>query len=365
MGGLIPPATFAGRVIPEFKYGLLGGVAVCLWIALEYALGLHTTRPQLGEYTGLLSNVIPLVMLYLLLQKKRAAIYDGRLSLGAGIWSSVLACFAASLLVYSFLSGYTHFLNPTWIDQALELKVTAWRATDQTTADAMVTARAGNGRSLGEVKLSFAAQEKRASASFELPVELRNDMQRLEINNERNAAATYLFDDRWRRKTVALQSGAAFETAQPLLSPLYYVSRALEPFAELTEPGDTAALKRALDSGLSMLVLADIGVIPEENQRLIEDWVKNGGMLLRFAGPRLAGATPEQDDPLLPARLREGGRSLGSALIGPSTGYGAVYYLEIILLFGALIAIGPLARYAPADDDSKQSTKFGLAQMPV
>ncbi len=115
-------------MIPEFKYGLLGGVAVCLWIALEYALGLHTTRPQLGEYTGLLSNVIPLVMLYLLLQKKRAAIYDGRLSLGAGIWSSVLACFAASLLVYSFLSGYTHFLNPTWIDQALELKVTAWRA---------------------------------------------------------------------------------------------------------------------------------------------------------------------------------------------------------------------------------------------
>lgn len=56
--------------------------------------------------------------------------------------------------------------------------------------------------------------------------------------------------------------------------------------------------------------------------------------------------------------------SLGSALVGPATGYGAVYYLEIILLFGALMAIGPLARYAP-DDESKRSTKFGLAQMPV
>jgi BCD family chlorophyll transporter-like MFS transporter len=56
--------------------------------------------------------------------------------------------------------------------------------------------------------------------------------------------------------------------------------------------------------------------------------------------------------------------SLGSALIDPATGYGAVYYLEIILLFGALMAIGPLVRYAP-DDESQRSTKFGLAQMPV
>lgn len=55
---------------------------------------------------------------------------------------------------------------------------------------------------------------------------------------------------------------------------------------------------------------------------------------------------------------------LGAALTDPATGYGAVYYLEIILLFGALIAIGPLVRYAPEDETSR-STKFGLAQMPV
>ncbi len=55
---------------------------------------------------------------------------------------------------------------------------------------------------------------------------------------------------------------------------------------------------------------------------------------------------------------------LGSALADPATAYGAVYYLEIILLFGALIAIGPLVRYAP-EDESSRSTKFGLAQMPV
>jgi BCD family chlorophyll transporter-like MFS transporter len=35
---------------------------------------------------------------------------------------------------------------------------------------------------------------------------------------------------------------------------------------------------------------------------------------------------------------------LGPALTGPATGYGAVYHLEILVLFAALIVIGPLVR---------------------
>ncbi|HRG55125.1 MAG TPA: DUF4199 domain-containing protein [Lacunisphaera sp.] len=113
---------------PEIKYGLACGAALCAWIALEYLLGFHTTRPDLGAWTGLLSNLIPLVVLFLLLRKKRAALFDGRLSLGAGIGAGLLTSFVAALLVYCFLAGYTTYLNPTWIDQALEHKVALWRA---------------------------------------------------------------------------------------------------------------------------------------------------------------------------------------------------------------------------------------------
>ena len=113
---------------PEFKYGLISGTGVCLWIALEYWLGFHTSRPEIGAYTGLLSNLIPLVALFLLLRAKRAMIYDGRLSLGAGIGSGMLASFVAALLVYSFLVAYSHYINPTWIEQALETKVAQLRA---------------------------------------------------------------------------------------------------------------------------------------------------------------------------------------------------------------------------------------------
>ena len=38
---------------------------------------------------------------------------------------------------------------------------------------------------------------------IELPLELRNEVQRIDIEGERNAAAIFLLDDRWRRKTVA------------------------------------------------------------------------------------------------------------------------------------------------------------------
>lgn len=45
------------------------------------------------------------------------------------------------------------------------------------------------------------------------------------------------------------------------------------------------------------------------------------------------------------ASLADAGR-LGTTLTGPAVGYGAVYSLEIVLLFATLVAIGPLVRHA-------------------
>lgn len=56
--------------------------------------------------------------------------------------------------------------------------------------------------------------------------------------------------------------------------------------------------------------------------------------------------------------------SFGASLASPATGYGTVYYLEIILLFASLIAIGPLARYA-SDPRTVQAKNFGLSQFPT
>ena len=52
------------------------------------------------------------------------------------------------------------------------------------------------------------------------------------------------------------------------------------------------------------------GAIPPEEAELLNGWIERGGMLVRFAGPRLAEAT----DDFLPVRLRGGDRILGGAM---------------------------------------------------
>jgi hypothetical protein len=48
----------------------------------------------------------------------------------------------------------------------------------------------------------------------------------------------------------------------------------------------------------------------------ILSWLDSGGLLLRFAGPRLAASDVSRlsEDPLMPVRLREGGRTVGGAM---------------------------------------------------
>jgi BCD family chlorophyll transporter-like MFS transporter len=53
---------------------------------------------------------------------------------------------------------------------------------------------------------------------------------------------------------------------------------------------------------------------------------------------------------------------LGTAMSEPQVAYSIVYHLEIALLFGTLIAIGPLVRPTGARQSSRQ--RFGLAEFP-
>ncbi len=55
--------------------------------------------------------------------------------------------------------------------------------------------------------------------------------------------------------------------------------------------------------------------------------------------------------------------AFGPALTGPAVGYGAVYHIEILLLFATLVAIGPLV--GSADRARRPGpTTFGLAEFP-
>ncbi len=169
------------------------------------------------------------------------------------------------------------------------------------------------GLTLGEAPFTFRTDAPEAEAVINLPVEIRNDVARLEIAGERSAGAVQLLDKRWRRRTVGIVSGSAADRSQPLIGATYYLSRALNPFADIRLAEGIApaeAVKRFLDQHLPMLILADVGNVAEARERL-DKWIDNGGVLVRFAGPHLAGAN---DDDLVPVKLRRGGRILGGSL---------------------------------------------------
>jgi hypothetical protein len=169
------------------------------------------------------------------------------------------------------------------------------------------------GSPIGEARFAFAPGERETEASFDLPVELRNDIARLEISGERSAGAVQLLDKRWRRRAVGVVSGSSSDTAQPLLASTFYLTRALAPFADVRKSDRGApqqAISQFLDEKLPMIVLADVGTLSPEMRERIDAWVEQGGVLVRFAGPRLAQA----DDDLVPVKLRRGGRSLGGSL---------------------------------------------------
>ncbi|MEA2883035.1 MAG: hypothetical protein QOH32_2291, partial [Bradyrhizobium sp.] len=197
---------------------------------------------------------------------------------------------------------------------AAKMTVKVLRAHDSAAIDTgIVRGLDQKGSPIGEARYTFAAQERETEAAFDLPVELRNDIARLEISGERSAGAVQLLDKRWRRRAVGIVSGSTNDTAQPLLASTFYLTRALAPFADV-RLGDKGAPQQAiaqfLDQKLPMIVLADVGTLSPEIRERLNAWIEQGGVLVRFAGPRLAQA----DDDLVPVKLRRGGRSLGGSL---------------------------------------------------
>ncbi|MGD8528708.1 MAG: DUF4159 domain-containing protein [Methyloceanibacter sp.] len=177
-----------------------------------------------------------------------------------------------------------------------------------------IRALTARGEPLGEAPFAIKPGETEAIAPFELPLEIRNQVARLRIKGQRSAGAVHLLDARSQWHRVGIVSGESREEAQPLLSPLYYVERALSPYADVITPTEGNAATAINDliekQRVSTLVLADIGRLTPATQEELEVWLDNGGVLIRFAGPRLE----QGGDELLPVVLRRGGRSLGGAL---------------------------------------------------
>jgi hypothetical protein len=169
-----------------------------------------------------------------------------------------------------------------------------------------VLALGSRGELLAGAPFRFLRGADAATTKLRLPLELRNETQRIVIANEDSAGAVRLLDTSARRRSVGLVSASNIENEQPLLSDIYYLERALAPYAELHK----GTIEDAVNRNVSVLVLADIGRIAGADRDTVAKFVSAGGVLVRFAGGRMT----ESVDDLIPVKLRTGGRYLGGAM---------------------------------------------------
>ncbi|WP_296420833.1 DUF4159 domain-containing protein [Pseudooctadecabacter sp.] len=194
--------------------------------------------------------------------------------------------------------------------------VTALRTDTDSARDITIAAfgldPAGTERRLAMASAAFEAGATEATATFDLPPELRNRVTRFEAEGIRSAGAVTLTDDALKRREVALLAGASETETLDLLSPLHYLKQALVPTADLIE----GTLEDSLLANPDVIVLADVASLTAVEADATQDWVEKGGLLVRFAGPRLAASdiSRTDEDPLMPVRLRIGGRSIGGAM---------------------------------------------------
>jgi len=174
-------------------------------------------------------------------------------------------------------------------------------------SEAVVLARTGDGRTLDRATVPIPAGATEAEAALPLPLEIRNQVVRLDLDGVTGANGTVLLDERFRRRPVGLIAGGEESAADvPLIGELFYLDRALSPFAELRR----GPVEQLLQRRLSVLVLADRPVAEGREAELLTRWINEGGTLVRFAGARVA----EAPDALLPVPLRAGERQIGGAL---------------------------------------------------
>ncbi|MCA0044506.1 DUF4159 domain-containing protein [Celeribacter litoreus] len=185
-------------------------------------------------------------------------------------------------------------------------------AIEEVTVVAFGTDPAGIARVLATETAEFAAGEAAATVEFDLPPELRARVTRFEIEGVASAGAKRLTDDSLKRREVGLMSIRDSGEGLQLLSHLHYLRSALTGRADVIE----GSLADLLMANPDVIVLADVAQLSGSESADLIAWMTEGGQLLRFAGPRLAASdvARTEDDPLLPVRLRAGGRTLGGAM---------------------------------------------------
>ena len=202
------------------------------------------------------------------------------------------------------------FLRPDAGDpnqRGANFKIERLAAGDEWSGSAVVIAR--DGRQLDRIQIDLSNTETSKIFSIDLPLALRNEIASVRLEGESSPGAIHLVDARRRRALIGIP-GVEDGLATELLSGAHYIEQALKTHAEFVR----GTIESITESDASVIILDDVGKLRISDAALLGEWVENGGVLIRFAGAKLAEATQDATPALMPIRLRGGGRAFGGAL---------------------------------------------------
>ncbi|MBL4667239.1 MAG: DUF4159 domain-containing protein [Sneathiella sp.] len=171
---------------------------------------------------------------------------------------------------------------------------------------AVLVARGSDGEILVQKDIIFEGAQNKTFVSLTLPVQIRNKITSLEIIGSKSAASRYLTDNRHQRKKIGLVSDQLASSSQAFLDENHYLEKALFPYFDL----EKEPLTKLLVSDNSIIVLGDTGQYSRKQEDKIKQWINKGGVLVRFAGPKLANSRTS----ISPVRLRSGSRNLDGSI---------------------------------------------------
>lgn len=193
-----------------------------------------------------------------------------------------------------------------------------------------VQALAKDGRVLDYQSFRTILGEPVYTLTFEISDRYRDQVSKFILNSYRGAASKIVLDDQFQRRNIGIMADTTGRDNNSLIEATTYIEKALSPYANIS----FGTIEQLLETDISALILSDVAGMPTKTLNALEEWVDQGGLLLRFAGPNMTQSLNEHA--LTPVKLRQGGRHMSGALtwdtplkLGPFPETSPLYGLKI------------------------------------
>lgn len=164
------------------------------------------------------------------------------------------------------------------------------------------------GKILDDRLVETAGRSFPIEVEFDLPQAQHAGVSGFRIAGQNTAGARHFMDGSGGPKSVAIIAPEEAAQSARLTEDSFYLVKALEPYASILQ----GELGEIFSQNPSMIVMPDVGVMPPAILNALSAWVDNGGVLLRFAGPRMVQA--RGSDALVPVALRHEARNVKGSL---------------------------------------------------